>query len=50
MEEIIEIRIRKLGKEYYDLYINGKKMPELYSREELMRALNRFTKIWSNEE
>jgi hypothetical protein len=50
MEQIIEITVRKLGKEYYDLYINGKKMPELYSRLELMKALNYFTKIWSNKE
>jgi hypothetical protein len=50
MTEIIEMKIRKDHNEYYTIYINDKRMPELYNRLELMRALNYFTKIWSNEE
>ena len=47
-EEIIEIRITKGT--FYRLYINGKEMPELYNRKQLVTAINYFTRIWENKD
>ena len=47
-DKICKIEITKDS--YYHLIINGEEMPEVYNEREIMLAIGRLIKVWSNKE